>query len=73
MMYKVIFALDRKGCQQFPFFLKNFFLLVKVFKVMDKLIFHVCFLLINNNLVSKLIKLLYRNSIVNKWVNLLLS
>lgn len=50
-----------------------FLLLVKVFKVMDKLIFHVCFLLINNNLVSKLIKLLCRNSIVNKWVNLLLS
>lgn len=43
-----------------------FLLLVKVFKVMDKLIFHVCFLLINNNLVSKLIKLLCRNSIVNK-------
>lgn len=64
MMYKVIFALDRKGCQQFFFFF--FLLLVKVFKVMDKLIFHVCFLLINNNLVSKLIKLLCRNSIVNK-------
>lgn len=55
------------------FFFFNFLLLVKVFKVMDKLIFHVCFLLINNNLVSKLIKLLCRNSIVNKWVNLLLS
>lgn len=72
MMYKVIFALDRKGCQQFFFFF-NVLLLVKVFKVMDKLIFHVCFLLINNDLVSKLIKLLCRNSIVNKWVNLLLS
>lgn len=48
------------------FFFFNFLLLVKVFKVMDKLIFHVCFLLINNNLVSKLIKLLCRNSIVNK-------
>lgn len=66
MMYKVIFALDRKGCQQFFFFFVNFLLHVKVFKVMDKLIFHVCFLLINNNLVSKLIKLLCRNSIVNK-------